>query len=176
MFKLVLQRSHIIKSEWANEQFQHTILLTPDNNHFEEISKLERADLINIHPQSKGTYPIYIADRTLMRKDYLEELRKMFGLTFDGLDPLLKEVLGVVYRFNHYSKQRIVSAKLASFSLWEERGGGEGGIKAFDAFYRKVRNGFNKLEKQGFVQKHPGSRKYVLGDSGSVGGLPPATS
>jgi len=115
-------------------------------------------------------YPIYLADRTLMRKDYLPELRMRFGLEFDGLNSLLKDVLGIVYRFNHFSKQQVVSAKLASFSLWAERAGGAGNIQAFDAFYRKVRSAFNKLEQGGFVQKRPGTRGYLLGNPGAVGG------
>lgn len=83
----------------------------------------------------------------------------------------MKQLLGVVYRFNHYSKQQAVSAKLTSFSLWAEREGGGGNIREFDAFYRKVRYAFNKLEKGGFVQKRPGTRGYLLGDSANVGGL-----
>jgi len=30
----MLVLSYLIKSEWANERLEYTILLTPDNNHF----------------------------------------------------------------------------------------------------------------------------------------------
>ena len=68
----------------------------------------------------------------------------------------------VLYRHNHYCKTRPVSAKQASFALWYDRGGQEGDIKAFDTFYRKVRNTINKIEKAAFVVKVPGTRGYVL--------------
>ena len=63
--KLVL--AYIIKSERANRHERHTILLTPDNNHFTEIESLELAGLITKHPSSPPLFPIYIADRELMK-------------------------------------------------------------------------------------------------------------
>jgi ATP-dependent DNA helicase RecG len=159
--KLVL--AYLVKSEWANDQVRYTILLTPDNNHFSELLGLEKAGLIEKHPSSTAMYPIYVADRVLVRKNYLPELRAMFGVAFDGLDLLLKEVLGIVYRYNHYSKAKVVSAKLASFNLWYDRGGA-GDIKEFDIFYRKVRRAFNKLAQGGFVRKQPGTRGYCLSE------------
>jgi predicted HTH transcriptional regulator len=158
--KLVL--SYLIKSEWANEKLGYTILLTPDNNHFGALLELERAGLIQKHPSSTATYPVYVADRVLVSRGYLAELRAMFGIGFDGLDPLLKQALGVVYRFNHFSKARVVSAKQASFTLWYEGEGASGGIEQFDAFYRKVRYAFNKLQTGGFVVKKEGTRGYLL--------------
>jgi len=38
--------AYLIKSEWANEQLGYTILLTPDNNHFEALRVLEKAGRI----------------------------------------------------------------------------------------------------------------------------------
>lgn len=160
--KLVL--SYLMKSEWANNELRYTILLTPDNNHFGALLGLERAGLIQKHPGGTATYPVYVADRVLMGRGYLPELRAMFGPGFDALDAFLKEVLGVVYRFSNFSKARTVSAKQASFSLWYERGGAPGDIEQFDAFYRKVRSAFNRLEKAQFVVKTPGTRTrgYLL--------------
>ena len=160
--KLVL--SYLMKSEWANNEVRYTILLTPDNNHFSALDGLERAGLIQKHPASSSIYPVYLADRVLMGRDYLSELRSIFGPGFDALDPFLKRVLGVVYRFSHYSKAGTVSAKQASFSLWYEQGGAPGNIEQFDAFYRKVRSAFNRLAKEGFAVKAPGarSRGYLL--------------
>ncbi len=168
--KLVL--AYLIKSEWANEEVRYTILLTPDNNHFSELLGLEEAGLIQKHASSTAIYPIYVADRLLVRKDYLPELRQMFGVSFDALDGLLKDILSIVYRFNHYSKAQLASAKLASFNLWYNRGGA-GDIKEFDVFYRKVRRAFNKLEKIGFLKKRPGTRGYILSQEGSDGSLKP---
>lgn len=167
--KMVL--AYLIKSEWANEQVRHTILLTPDNNHFNELMALERQGLITKHPLSTSIYPIFIADRALVRKDYTLELRQQFGLMFDGLRDLHKKVLGVVYRHNNYSQKKLVSAKAASFSIWYERGGSSGDIKQFDTFYRQVRSVFNRLEKEGFVEKSKGTRGYMLKSDGGAGAL-----
>lgn len=154
--------AYLIKSEWLNEELGYTILLTPDNNHFSVLRGLELAGLISKHPLSTAAYPIYIADRTLVQRTYVKELRALFGEGFDFLDPTAKQVLGVVFRHNRFSKVRQVSAKQAAFALWYEGAGTDGDIKQFDAFYRKVRNLFNKLEKSGFVEKTDGPRGYLL--------------
>ncbi len=161
--KLVL--AYLIKSEWANEQLGYTILLTPDNNHFAALRGLEKAGLINKHALSTAAYPIYVADRVLVQRSYLRELRGMFGGGFDHLDETAKQALGVVYRHNQFCKVRQVSAKQAAFALWYERGGTEGDIKQFDTFYRRVRNTFNKVEKAGLIEKVEGTRGYVLRDA-----------
>src|SRR5665213_360802 len=161
---------YLIKSEWANERARHTVLLTPDNNHFHELMALESSGLISRHPDSSASYPIFVADRTLMRKDYVPELRAMFGLTFDGLNELHKDILSIVYRFNHFSNARIVSAKQASFILWHARGGIDD-IKAFDTFYRQVRKAFNLLESDRFVEKSLSPRGYLLNPSAGAGTL-----
>src|SRR5665213_3183363 len=138
--KLVL--SYLIKSEWLNRKLMHTILLTPDNNHFEALNDLEAAGLIYKHSHGKVHYPIYVADRVLVQLDHIPELRRLFGPTFDGLKPFQKQVLGIVYRFNKYSRTRAVSAKAASYSIWYEEGE-PGGVEQFDTHYRRVRKAFN---------------------------------
>jgi ATP-dependent DNA helicase RecG len=169
--------AYLIKSEWANAQLRYTILLTPDNNHFNELLALERYGLIAKHRASPPIYPIYVADRVLVRKDYILELRQQFGLMFDALDDLHKQVLSVVYRYNHYSRKKLVSAKVASFNLWHERAGSSGDIEQFDAFYRKVRYVFNRLQKDDFVEKPEGTRGYILRSHAGAGALrPTATS
>ena len=160
--KLVL--AYLIKSEWANQQLGYTILLTPDNNHFAALGILEKTGLISKHALSTAAYPIYVADRVLVQRSYVKELRAVFGEAFDGLDETAKGALGVVYRHNHFCKSTPVSAKQAAFALWYERSGPEGDIKQFDTFYRKIRNTFNKIEKACFVSKVAGTRGYVLRD------------
>ena len=157
--KLVL--SYLIKSEWANERVRYTVLLTPDNNHFSELLALERAGLISKHAASTATHPVYVAERTLVQRDYVPELRELFGARFDDLPPFLKEVLGVVYRFDHFSKVGAASAKEASFELWATQGGIDD-IKAFDAFYRKTRRAFNELDAGRFVRQKVGTRGFAL--------------
>jgi hypothetical protein len=154
--------SYLIKSEWLNEQLGYTILLTADNNHFMALLSLEKAGLISKHPISTAAYPIYIADRVLVNRSYVKELRSLFGNGFDLLDSTAREVLGIVFRHNRYCRIQSVSAKQASFALWYERGGAPGDIRQFDTFYRKIRNIFNKLENAGFIQKADRGRGYVL--------------
>ena len=138
--------------------------MTPDNNHFEALLELERSHLIQKHASSTANYPIYIADRVLMSRGYLAELREMFGLGFDALDPLSKQVLGIVYRFNHFSKLKVVSAKQASYSIWYESNGPTGGIEQFDSFYRRVRYAFNKLQEREYIHKKVQTRGYLLNE------------
>lgn len=139
--------AYLVKSEWENEQHCYTILLTPDNNHFDAILSLERSGLIEKHPMSQPMYPAYLADRALMRRDYREELRGIFGSGLTGLDALLQDILRIMYRHSRFSKATTVTAKMAAFALWYEKHAGVEDIKEFDAFYRKVRYAFNKLER-----------------------------
>jgi len=154
--------AYLIKSEWTNEQLGYTILLTPDNNHFEALRGLEKAGLITKHALSTAAYPIFIADRVLVQRSYGKELRAMYGTGLDLLDDTAKDVLGVLFRHNRYSREQAISAKQACFTLWYDRGGASGDIKQFDTFYRKIRYLFNKLEKGGFITKIDGTRGYVL--------------
>jgi ATP-dependent DNA helicase RecG len=146
--------AYLIKSEWANQKLRYTILLTSDNNHFDELNSLKKHGLIHEHPESAGHYPVYVVDRALVKNDYLQELRDLFGLFFDALDPFLKDILGVVWRYEHFSNNRLVSAKMTSFYLWYEREHGGDNIEKFDSFYRKIRRAFNSLERSGFIKKN----------------------
>lgn len=157
--------AYLIKSEWANELFAFTILLTPDNNHFDELISLESAGLIQKHPESDQFHPVYTVDRELMKKDYLPELRNMFGSTFDALDSISKEILGALFRFNRFSTQRTLSAKQTSFFLWEQDNRPESDIKAFDTYYRKIRRSINSLEETEFIRKPAGGKGYELNEA-----------
>ncbi len=157
--KLIL--AYLIKSEWDNQLVRYTILLSPDNNHYEELKTLETAGLISTHPLSSAVCEIYIVDRNLVSQDYLPTLRDLFGLGFDSLSLVAKQALGVVHRFNQFSKQSYPSAKQVSFTLWyEESHNHVDAIKEFDAFLRKLRSVFERLVKEEFVIKQ--GRGYVL--------------
>jgi predicted HTH transcriptional regulator len=162
--KLVL--SYLIKSERANRSHFHTILLTPDNNHFEQLLALEQAELIHKHQRSTSIHPIYVVDRVLMQDGYRQELQALFGETLlAALEPVSRRCLDVLYRNERYSKSQAVTAKMAAFSLWYEEKGALQDIKAFDAFYRKVRYAFNKLEKGELILKPlPNARGFALNE------------
>jgi hypothetical protein len=98
--KLVL--AYLIKSEWANERLHYTVILTPDNNHFNELLGLERNGLIQKHSLSTPLHPIYLADRVLVKGDYTPELRQLFGRPFDDLASLQKQILGIKNILNYH--------------------------------------------------------------------------
>ncbi len=164
--------AYLVKSELANDNGRYTILLTPDNNHSTELRSLERAGLIEKHRSSTAMNSVYVVARPLMRREFTQELRGMFGLRFDGLNADLREILSVVYRYGEFSTNPQVSAKMASFDLWPKRGR-PNDIRQFDAFYRRVRKAFNQLAQAGLVIKPPQSRGYVLNPDGGRDALKP---
>ena len=155
--------AYLMKSEWANRELRYTIILTPDNNHFRQLDVLERASLISRHPQSPPLHPIYVADRILMRDDYTPELRQSFGqMAFDPLNPMLKDVLGMIYRFNRFSKNRWVSARQAALILWWRQPDFRTDVRAFEGFYRKVKYAFNKLERATMIRRDGKKPRYEI--------------
>lgn len=155
--------AYLMKSEWANRQLRYTIILTQDNNHFTQLASLEEAGLISRHPNSPPMHPIYIADRALMKEDYTGDLRALLGeMAFDPLKPQHKDVLSVLYRFNHFSKQRWASARQTALSLWWKQP--ERGVEAiaFESFYRKIKYAFKQLEALGFIRRDGKYPRYEV--------------
>ena len=161
--------AYLIKSELENQRQYYTVLLTQDNNHFDALLTLERANLIAKHPSSTANYPIYIADRELLKRDYLDELIAVFGPSFSGLDELPRSILDKMYRHSRYSKISAVTAKIIATSLWREENPGIQDIRKFDALYRRVRYFFNKLEKSKMIKKI--GARYVLNEDYRNGSL-----
>ncbi len=143
--------AYLYKSEKANLLYRHTILLTPDNNHFNAIKRLEKSKLIYKHPESPDLYPIYLIDRELMRDDYIFELRSIFGGDFDSLPEIYKQTLSLIYQVNNYSVSKSVSATQAGRLLYYKSDQPLNDIKAFDNFKRKVYGVFKNLVKREFV-------------------------
>ncbi len=161
--KLVL--SYVIKSEWANERQRHTILLTADNNHYEELVNLKYSGLIGEHPASPELYPVYMAAPELMRKNWHSELLDLFGSSYTTLAPQYKDVLEVAYLHGRFSSLKPVSAKRVSQYLWAHQERERDDIEEFDRFYRSVRYTINMLTRQGFLTKLSGggpATGYVL--------------
>lgn len=156
--KLVL--AYLMKAQWADERYRYTILLTPDNNHFEQLLALEGVGLIVRHPRSTVTRPVFVVDQKLMRSDYREDLERMFG-DLKSVDPHARRCLNVLWRYGRFSSARTATAKKTAFALWYEDHGEIQDIKAFDRFYRKVRYTFNKLERGGYIVR-AGRLGFVL--------------
>lgn len=143
--------AYFYKSEKANQVYRHTILLTPDNNHFNAIRRLEQSGLISKHLESPELYPIFILHRDFMRENYNIELRQIFGNDFDMLSEISQQTLSLIYQFNHFSKARSVSATQAGRLLFYKTNQPLTDIKAIDAFKRKIYTVFKRLIASNFL-------------------------
>ncbi len=166
--KLVL--AYLMKAQWADERYRYTILLTPDNNHFEQLLALEQVGLIFRHSLSTATRPVFVVDKVLMQSDYRDELERIFG-DLRSVDPHSRRCLNILWRYGRFSSAGTATAKKTAFSLWYEDHGEIQDIKEFDRFYRKVRYTFNKLERDGYIVRR-GGRGFVLNQTYRDGRLP----
>lgn len=157
---------YFYQSELLNRLERYTILLTPDNNHFEVIAGLEEKELVFRLPQSPHLYPIYLVDRVLLQTDFTESLHGLFGADFDVLKNDYKDVLQVIYQHNQYSTQQTVSANRAGKFLYLKKHGRIVDIRLFNDFRRKVRYIFNRLEQRRFIVRKDGKKpEFVLNES-----------
>ncbi len=151
------------QSELLNRLERYTILLTPDNNHFSVIDRLENKGLIFRYQKSPELYPVYLVDRTLVQSEYSVQLREMFGKEFDMLNSDYKEALQAIYQHNHFSIQKSISAKAAGLFLYLKKNQRITEIREYDNFSRKIRNIFRQLEKKGFIARSDGVKpEYIL--------------
>jgi predicted HTH transcriptional regulator len=158
--KMIL--AYLIKAEWAEENHEYTVLLTPDNNHFSELRHLESRGLITKHPQGNPLHPVYLADRELVKTDYRDELLGIFGANLATLDEDTRLALNTVYRYDAFSPNRAATAKLAAYAIWHNRHGSRQDIKEFDKLYRAIRYRFNKLEESGMILKTSDGKGFRL--------------
>ncbi len=154
--------AYLIKSEWAVERQEYSILLTPDNNHFEELRYLETSGLIHKHSLSTSLHTLYIPDRELVKTDFRHELRAIFGNGLSTLDEESIASLNTVYRHDRFCRSRAATAKAAANSLWHKRHGTRQDIKEFDELYRRIRYRFNKLEKSGMILRSTDRKGFTL--------------
>ena len=155
--------AYFYKSEKANQLYRHTILLTPDNNHFNAINRLEKSGLIFKHPDSPELYPVFLIHRDLIRENYYNELRQIFGGDFDALEEINMQTLSLIYQFNNYSKVKTVSATQAGRLLFYKTNQPLNDIKAFDTFKRKIYTVFKKLVTAHFLINE--NRNYHINEN-----------
>jgi predicted HTH transcriptional regulator len=154
---------YFYQSELLNRLERYTILLTPDNNHFAVIDKLESKGLIFRYSKSPELYPVYLVDRTLVQTDYSHQLRELFGKGYDVLKNDYKEVLQAIYQHNNFSLQKSISAKAAGSFLYLKQNSVITDIREYDNFSRKIRNIFRQLEKREFIVRQDGTKpEYIL--------------
>jgi ATP-dependent DNA helicase RecG len=157
--KLVL--SYFYKSEIENKNERYTILLTKDNNHLEAINSLEDSDLIYRHSASTELYSVYVTDRQLFRKDFIRELRKLFGADFDALSKEGRDALTAIYEFNNYSKDKYPSANLIGNTLWAKAGNANV-LNGYEDFKRRIRKIVNNMEKRGIIKRVDNKPLYMI--------------
>lgn len=166
--KQLLILAYLIKSERANALHHHTILLSPDNNHFDQLSALEAAGVISRHKDSPGSYPMFVVDPALTQQTYMAELQQIFGQeALRDLPELPRRCLDVLCRHSLHSETKAVTAKMAAYALWREENRGNDGIREFDTFYRSIRNQFNTLEKKRrLIARAPnGAKGFIINTS-----------
>ena len=136
--------AYVIKSERENRIGRYTIALTPDNNHFKALERLEAWGLVSKHPESDPIHRVFVASEELLRDDVSSNLKDMFGDRYTALDSFYQAIVQLVYLADRYSIAGGLNAKriyrLLSPSMMDEvRRVGE------DEFYRKVRYRVQKL-------------------------------
>ncbi|MDX2245831.1 MAG: putative DNA binding domain-containing protein [Bacteroidia bacterium] len=156
--------TYFYKSEQHNNNERYTILLTPDNNHFDVIRKLENYGLISVlEYEEQSIYPLFIVNPILKQKDFYPVLRTLFGSSFDLLKTEYKSVLQTIYLHNEYSLQSAISAKAVDIFLYTSKHKVVRNLREYDTYSRKVRTIVNKLEKKGFIERADGkSPRFVV--------------
>lgn len=157
--KLVL--SYFYKSEIENKNERYTILLTKDNNHLEAINSLEDSGLIIKHQASTELNSVYIIDRNLFKKDFISELRKLFGADFDALSKEGRDALTSIYEFNFYSKDKYPSANVIGNTLWAKAGNANI-LAGYEDFKRRIRKLVNQMEKRNIIERVDGKPLYKI--------------
>jgi len=156
--KIIL--SYLYKSQKLNEQDRYTILLHEDNNHFEALNYLRNKELIYLHPNSPELYPVYYVHPQMSRSDFSSELIKIFGEHYTLLPSNFKEVLQVIYLFNHFGTNPYVSANGIGNYLYRKHHTYIFDENNFQNFKRNIRSIVNKLEKKNLIYRPDTKKPY----------------
>ena len=159
--------AYFFKSEKLNLLERFTINLSPDNNHFEAIQKLLKADLITKLGSSTNEYQLYEVNKTFSHTNFQMYLEAIFGDLFNTLPSDYKEVLQTIYQYDNFSKVTEINANLVgNYIYFKKNGANIIDIRKFDTFKRTTRSRINKLEKQGFLlRKVEGKLSYQINTS-----------
>jgi ATP-dependent DNA helicase RecG len=152
------------KAEALNRLEQYTILLTMDNNHKEVIARLEEKGLIFKDAQSPEIYPIYRVERLILKSDFDDELKRIFGNEWANLKLEYREILNAIYAHNTFgNKSEPVSANSIGTYIYSLKNKELIDLNDYENYKRKVRSLFNQLEIRYFIMRKDGKSK---GDKG----------
>lgn len=170
-FELTFEQRTILaflfKSERLNRNEKFTILLNKDNNHFNVIKDLEEFGLIYQLFKNDNEEVVYLVDETLKKTDNYTQLREIFGGVFDVQSNEVKNILNLIYQFNHYSLQDVTANIVGNYIYLNEKKT-ISDIKDFENYKRKIRSIFNKLEKELLIvnaNKNTKKPKYILNNN-----------
>ena len=120
---------------------------------------LERWGLIYKHSESPELYPIYLVDRMLTKFEFINELRNMYGGSYDSLGDVQKNVLNVIYHLNKYSQNiRDINAAQIGDILYFRQHKKITDVNAYNEFKRKIRRIINSLTEKKYLNKSDDSR------------------
>ena len=135
--KLVL--AYLLKTERLNQKRLYTILLSPNNNHFDVLSDLKQSGLVVEHPTASSEQtPVYILDKELTIVDFTKQIEKQTGKSLTDFDDAHKKVLNIIYRYNHYNNQSI-KPSLITPELYAQLHGKEIEPTTYESLGRRVR-------------------------------------
>jgi ATP-dependent DNA helicase RecG len=167
--KLVL--AYILKSEKLNQKRFYTILLSPNNNHFDVLSDLKKSGLIWEHNSSNGDQsPIYRLDKELLITDFTHIIENRTGKSMAGMDATYKAVLTIIYKNNHYNLQSI-KPNVITPALYAQLYGKSIDPTTHESLGRKVRKICSELVSHGFLTKKE-DRSYEINSGHSQPQLP----
>lgn len=158
--------TYLYKSELLNQQGKYTILLTSDNSYFDAVSSLLSSDLIYKSTRSHNLYPIYLANRDLIKRDFNKELKDLFGYDYECLKAYYKKALNIIFRYSKFNNKPITAKAVADELYLDEK---DDNTK-YTTFVRKISDYCSKMSsfKMDLLIKKKGysiNFKYKIKDS-----------
>ena len=145
--------AYFYKSEILNSKRYYTILLHESNNHFQQILSLKNAGLIYEHESGTDNNPVYLVARELMKKEYTDELIKIFGEDYITFSTTVKNILNTIFKHTIFNEKPIKPSDITS-SIYEKEYGIGHNPKHYESLSRKTRSYCQKLFEQGYLIKN----------------------
>jgi ATP-dependent DNA helicase RecG len=145
--------AYLFKSERLNQKMRYTILLSPSNNHLDVLHDLSQANLIMEHPMASTIHaPIYILNNELTKTNFLPQIALAVGKENAHLSDIQKQVLNIIYRYNHYNDETIKPNKITP-ELYSNIHGSEINPTTYESLGRQVRKICADLLKDEYILK-----------------------
>lgn len=161
----LLVLAYLYKSEKINQKRNYTILLSPSNNHFDVLNDLKESRLISEHlSASNEQTPIYTLNPELIITDYSKRIENQTGIIIDSFSIDHKQVINIIYRYNHFNKQSI-KANLITPELYNLKYGKEIKPTLYESLGRRVRQICSDYLKSGVLSKNKDKSYQIVTSS-----------